>query len=211
MPPTIVQLNGACCSGKSTLARSLLSVLERPAVHFEFDHFLTQQFPMQRFYNANRDHYWCDTWPRLVKGFFRAARVVGQEGVHVIVDLPLTTPWLVAQCLDIFSDCDVVLVGVRCSPEAARSRFSERWPAKTPQQIDDVTGHLVAQEERIHRHMIYDLQVDTSQSSASACAVQLRELIEGGSPREAFRQLRATYKVEPAAGADPAGRGAGKP
>lgn len=57
---------------------------------------------------------------------------------------------------------DVVRVAVRCDPAVAAAREGARG--------DRVVGMATSQADLVHRGVIYDVEVDTTSTSASDCA-----------------------------------------
>jgi chloramphenicol 3-O phosphotransferase len=90
---------------------------------------------------------------------------------HVLVE----RPWL-EECARLFADLPAVFVGVRCALDVVEQREAARQDR--------------ARFPLVHAHGVYDLQVDTSQASAEACALQIVRWLEEGRAPEAFRRLR---------------------
>jgi chloramphenicol 3-O phosphotransferase len=112
----IILLNGTSSSGKSSIAKELLRILESPYYHLSVDAF-----------NAMRERR--DLPPealdevlyRMRRGFHRAIAGMAAGGNNIVVDYVLSEPWRLIDCLEVFARFDVVFIGVHCSaPELER-------------------------------------------------------------------------------------------
>ena len=66
--------------------------------------------------------------------------------------------WRLVDCLSLLRGYDVLFVGVRCSPEELTRREIARG--------DRTPGQAAAQIAKVHAHGDYDLEVDTTDTSA---------------------------------------------
>lgn len=89
--------------------------------------------------------------------------------------------WL-EECTRLFSELPALFVGVRCPLDVLERREAARK--------DRTLGQARAQFHLVHAHGIYDLEVDTLESSAEACALQIKQRLEDGSSPDAFKRLR---------------------
>jgi chloramphenicol 3-O phosphotransferase len=144
----IVFLNGTSSSGKSSIARELLTILDEPYFHLPVDAFhamrTSRESPAERLQAILKR-----TW----MGFHRAVAGMAAAGNNVVVDHLFSEPWRLDDCLDLFCPEDVVLVGVRCPlPELKRREQArgDRLPGLAARQIDQV-----------HAHGVYDIECDT--------------------------------------------------
>jgi chloramphenicol 3-O phosphotransferase len=177
----IVFLNGTSSSGKSSIARELLTILDEPYFHLPVDAFhamrTSREFPAERL-------------PAILKrtwmGFHRAVAGMAAAGNNVVVDHLFSEPWRLDDCLDLFCPEDVVLVGVRCPlPELERREQArgDRPPGLAARQIDQV-----------HAHGVYDIECDTSVASPLDCARQIKDFLPHRPAPTAFQRLAAARR-----------------
>jgi chloramphenicol 3-O phosphotransferase len=181
VPGCVVILNGPSSSGKSSIARQLLVDLSRPFFHMGIDMFGAMRSESR---TKELDSPALDEVLRRTRaGFHRAVVGMALAGNDVIMDYVFSEPWRLDDCLDVMEDLDVVLVGVHCSLEELQRRERSRG--------DRQAGLAEKQFAVVHAHAIYDLEVDTSVDSTSACSVMIKELLEAPPVRRAFDVLRA--------------------
>jgi chloramphenicol 3-O phosphotransferase len=75
----------------------------------------------------------------------------------------------------------VYFVGVHCALDEAKRREHVRG--------DRFTGTAERQFPRVHRHKVYDVEVDTTHMSPEGCAEQIRAFLGSHGPT-AFDRLR---------------------
>ncbi|MFP3992809.1 AAA family ATPase, partial [Streptomyces sp. E11-3] len=178
----IIFLNGTSSSGKSSIARELLPILDGMWSHLPVDAFHAMR--------AHRDDLTPDqlrtvlrrTW----RGFHRAVAGMAAGGNNVVMDHVLSEDWRLRDCLDLFVPEHVVLVGVHCPlPELERR---ERARGDRP------PGLAAGQLAQVHSHGRYDVECDTGTTSPQDCARQIRAFLRHRptSPPTptAFEQLR---------------------
>ncbi|WP_396332169.1 chloramphenicol phosphotransferase CPT family protein [Burkholderia anthina] len=155
---SIIVVNGPSSSGKSTLSRCLRDELPEHHLHVELD----------AFRNMEPEGYW-DVDMQLaqvrVAALCRAinatAATYSRHGQAVIVDHVLSDDAWHYMLKDLVG-CPVFIVGVFCSLEKLIERENKRGNRKI--------GLAASQFESIHAGRHYDHVVDTSSSSALACA-----------------------------------------
>ena len=159
---TILFLNGASSSGKSSIAKALQAMIEQPCFHFCIDDYLELLQPdlWDRREIVQRE------WSHIIKGFHAAAAAIARAGNLVIVDdvLENEPPW-VENLLMLFEDLDVIFVGVHCPLEELERRERERGDRKP--------GMARLQFDQVHSRAHYDVEVDTSKLSSQACATRI--------------------------------------
>ncbi|MFG2292152.1 chloramphenicol phosphotransferase CPT family protein [Streptomyces sp. NPDC048603] len=174
----IIFLNGTSSSGKSSIARELLRVLDEVWFHLPVDAFHAMR--------ARKDLP-PDEVPALLRrtweGYHRAVAGMAAAGNHVVVDHVLSEPWRLRDCLDLFDPDEVLFVGVHCPPEELERR--ERARGDRPE------GLAAGQLGRAHVHGVYDVEVDTGASSPTDCALRIREFLPRRPRPTAFRRLRS--------------------
>lgn len=187
----IIFLNGTSSSGKSSIARELVGVLDMPCFHMPVDAFHAmrsgpEMTPDQLSVVLKR------TW----MGFHRAVAGMAAAGNIVVVDHVLSEPWRLHDCLALFPAQDVVLVGVRCPLPELERREQARG--------DRPAGLAVHQFERVHAHGIYDIECDTGSSSPIACAQEIKAFLPRRTTPTAFERMRPGSLARNAVGQDQA-------
>jgi len=179
----IIFLNGTSSSGKSSIAKELLSVLDEPYFHMPVDAFHAMR-TRRAFTPEHLQTVLKHTW----MGFHRAVAGMAAAGNNIVVDHLFSEPWRLHDCLALFNPQDVVLVGVHCPlPELERREQArgDRPPGLAARQID-----------RVHAHGIYDIECDTRTTSALGCAQQIKIFLPHRPTPTAFQQLKLTFHTE---------------
>ncbi|WP_260848656.1 chloramphenicol phosphotransferase CPT family protein [Streptomyces sp. SLBN-118] len=182
----IIFLNGTSSSGKSSIAKELLAVLDETCFHMPVDAFHAMrsrhELTEEQLHVVLR-HTWM--------GFHRAVAGMAAAGNTVVVDHVLSEPWRLRDCLALFPPQDVVLVGVHCPlPELERREQArgDRPPGLAARQINQVHGHGT-----------YDIECDTGSTSPLDCARQIKTFLPRRPAPTAFERLRAAPLTVPAA------------
>ncbi|WP_255946372.1 chloramphenicol phosphotransferase CPT family protein [Streptomyces odontomachi] len=191
----IIFLNGTSSSGKSSIARELLQILDAPGPALEpasgpasgpgpgaYFHMPVDAFHALR----SRREVSAEALPGVLRrtwmGFHRAVAGMAAAGNNVVVDHVLSEEWRLLDCLRLFSARNVVLVGVRCSLEELRRREQARG--------DRPPGLAARQFQHVHAHGLYDVTCDTTTATALECARQIRAFLPQRPTPTAFEQLR---------------------
>lgn len=187
---TIVVLNGASSSGKTSLVKALQAILERPFLDAGMDRFLWM-LP-KRYLDQP---LWDDvlglavragaTGHLLVSGMHHAIAALSRTGNHVLADHVLVEPGWLAECARLFSDLPAYLVAVHCPLEVLERRERER--------SNRTLGQARAQFDLVHAHDTYDFSVDTSLSGPEECARQIRCFLAENPGPHAFRRLASSH------------------
>lgn len=186
MPGTIILLNGASSSGKTTLARALQQALAEPYLDAGLDRFLWMlpgRYLKQPLWDdvLGRATEAGATGHRLIPAMHRAIAALSRAGMGVVADHVLVVPAWVADCAAVLADLPAWLIGVRCPLPVLEERERSRG--------DRTLGQSAAQHELVHAHGVYDFEVDTSLLGPAACAEAIRDAIAGGAPT-ALKTLR---------------------
>ncbi|MGW8066209.1 chloramphenicol phosphotransferase CPT family protein [Streptomyces ziwulingensis] len=180
----IIFLNGTSSSGKSSIAQALLQILDGdPCFHLPVDAFHAMR--------ARREVS-CEAMPQLLrrtwKGFHRAVAGMAAAGNNVVMDHVLSEEWRLLDCLGLFKAKEVVLVGVHCSLEELERRERERG--------DRPPGLAARQFHHVHAHGLYDIECDTTTTSAMDCARQISNFLPHQPVPTAFEQLTAALRPD---------------
>ncbi|MEU2061237.1 AAA family ATPase [Streptomyces sp. NPDC013455] len=174
---TVILLNGTSSSGKSSIARALLDVLDGSWFHLPVD-----AFHSMRGGRPLTDADLQAEIDRTAKGFHRAVAGMAAAGNNLVVDHPLSRRWRLLDLLGLLEPQDTLLVAVRCPlPELER-----RERARGDRQA----GLAALQYPHVHAHGPHDLDVDTSVLSPQECALRIRDLLRERPRPTAFERLR---------------------
>ncbi|MBX3502438.1 MAG: AAA family ATPase [Alphaproteobacteria bacterium] len=176
----VVILNGVGSVGKSATARALQAIATRPFLHVAMDAFL-EMLPAAMldhpdglvFERAEHDGLPViaikggPVLERAMLGMRHAIAALAAQGNDLIVDEVMLDAAPVRQYRDLLKDVDLRLVGLFAPLDVLEAR--ER--ARGDRQI----GLARWQHDRVHRGIVYDLEVDTAAMPPSACAELIRE------------------------------------
>ncbi|MFC9846354.1 AAA family ATPase [Streptomyces sp. NPDC060223] len=183
---TVILLNGTSSSGKSSIARELLDVLDGTWFHMP-----VHAFHSMRGGGEIPDEDLQAEIDRTAKGFHRAVAGMAAGGNNLVVDHPLSRRWRLLDLLGLLVPEDTVLVGVRCPLPELERRESERG--------DRQAGLAAMQYGEVHSHELHDLDVDSSLLSPRECALRVRDFLADRRRPTAFETLRRTLLRTPQA------------
>lgn len=178
----IIVLNGTSSAGKSSIAKALQSLAKRPLLHVQMDSFL-EMMPAR--YANHPDAFLFETTTvdgspevsietgpygeALMMGMRRAFASLADAGLDLIIDDVLITGDADAY-RDALTGHDVKWVGVQSTLDVAETRERDRG--------DRMIGLARWQHPRVHVGIHYDLILDTTDTSADACAAQIRDAFD---------------------------------
>jgi chloramphenicol 3-O phosphotransferase len=181
-PSTIILLNGISSAGKTSIAKVLHQTMDAPYLQVSIDAF-EDMLPDR--YHEGGPFAWEALFPRLLAGYHRAIASLAGAGNNLIVDhvMVYREGWssTLADCVTVLEPFLVYFIGVRCSLEEAKRRELVRG--------DRFIGTAERQFTLVHRHNLYDMEVDTTNTTPEACAEQIRAFVARSSPT-AFARLR---------------------
>ena len=182
LPSTIILLNGVSSAGKTSIAKVLARTMEAPYLQVSIDAF-EEMLPDR--YEEGGPFAWEALFPQLLAGFHRSIAALASAGNNLIVDhvMVYREGWAstLADCVSALEPFPVYFIGVRCSLEEAVRREQARG--------DRVIGTAERQFSRVHRHNLYDMEVDTTHASPEVCAERIRTFVIRDTPT-AFARLR---------------------
>ncbi|MGW4028395.1 chloramphenicol phosphotransferase CPT family protein [Streptomyces sp. NPDC004838] len=180
----IIFLNGTSSSGKSSIARELLNVLDDGV----FFHMAVDGFNAMRT-KRNLGPEDLDTALRRTRmGFHRSIAAMAEVGNDIVVDHVLSEPWRLLDCLSVLRPEDVLFVGVHCPLDELTRREQARG--------DRPPGLAAHQYEMVHRHGEYDLECDTGTASPLECAQLIKDFLPHRPSPTAFARLRGRYLTD---------------
>jgi chloramphenicol 3-O phosphotransferase len=203
----IIILNGAPRSGKSSIVEAIQASFDGPWMNLGVDAYVRHVTPKRyrpgiglRPGGERPDLE--PLVPRLYAALYASIAAHSRLGLNVISEFGHHDAH--SRPLGILQDCarqltglPVLFVGVRCPIEIIMQRRlsegSERRGTYVGVSIDEpIPAPVLAWQEEVHRPGIYDLEVDTSITSAEACAEEIRRLADQGVSRPtAFERLAA--------------------
>ncbi len=167
---TIILLNGISSAGKTSISKVLQQTMNEPYLQVSIDAF-EDMLPDR--YKEEGPFAWQSLFPKLLTGFHSA----GTGAVAALVGLLFIAISLAPE--RVFGGTSAT--HVHCSLEEAKRREQAR--------SDQFTGTAERQFPRVHRHNLYDVEVDTTHTSPEACAEQIRTFVGRHAPT-AFANLR---------------------
>lgn len=184
----IIFLNGTSSSGKSSIAKELLPILDDTYFYMPVDAFHAMRTTPPDLAPDQLRSVLKHTW----MGFHRAVAGMAAGGNNIVVDHVFSEQWRLLDCLALFASADVVLVGVHCPLPELEQR--ERMRGDRPQ------GLAARQIAQVHTHGLYDIECDTSTTSPLDCARQIRDFLPHRPNPTAFEQLKSIRPDAPLTG-----------
>jgi chloramphenicol 3-O phosphotransferase len=198
-PGQIILLNGTSSSGKSTIAQALQEVMEAPYLHSGIDHFI-ERYPRRMIVHGDGAGPAADGWLatfhdstftairigpagyKFIAGMYQALAALGHAGINVIVDDVIYDEAVLKLAVDALPPAVVYFVGVRCPLEIAEQRERARG--------NRAPGGAKVFFEAVHRHGLYDLEVDSGELGPAECAMQIKRGLLNKPAPSAFSQLK---------------------
>jgi chloramphenicol 3-O phosphotransferase len=165
----VIVLNGGSSSGKSEIARCLQAVLPDPWLALGVDS-LIGAMPVSLQATDAGITFAPDggvsvgpEFQALQAAWLEGVAAMVRAGARVILDEVLLGGAASQQRLrKVLTGLDVLWVGVRCDSAVAAGREVARG--------DRVQGMAVSQAEVVHQDVVYDLEVDTTDTESLLCA-----------------------------------------
>lgn len=178
--PTVVILNGVGSVGKSTTARALQLIARRRFLYVAMDTFL-EMLPagmldhpdglvFERAPDDGRPVIAIRTGPllrRAMRGMRHAVAAMAAQGNDLIVDEVMIEESALRDYRELLKPFDLRVVGLFAPLEVLEARERARG--------DRGIGLARWQYGRVHRGIVYDLEVDTTAASPETCARLIRD------------------------------------
>jgi len=194
MSASIIYLNGASSSGKTTLAQALQQALDAPYFHLSIDTFAAL---VPRRADGGPAFSGDVLGPKINGGFVRCVAALAATCNNVIVDDVLCEslrldgkrdaflgPDLLQQRVHVLAPYDVLYVGVHCAVPELQRRERARG--------DRYRGLAEFQHARVHRYSRYDVEVDTSIHTPEECVGQIKAALHRQATPRAFHVMQHT-------------------
>jgi chloramphenicol 3-O phosphotransferase len=197
----IILLNGTSSAGKTTIAQALQEVMETPYLHTGIDQFLIEHLPKRMVVSSDGlkpDHAagWLAVFRddalaevrigplgyQWLAGMYRAISALSEAGLHVIVDDVIYDARVLMTAVDLLPAEQVFFVGIRCPLAVAERREVERG--------NRAKGGARAFYDLVHRHGVYDCEIDSSAGTPLACALEIKQRLLTHTEPRAFVRLR---------------------
>ena len=202
----VIVINGASCAGKTTLARAIQDCAAQPFVIVSLDQFrdsLPSRFrglnsppgtsgaeglnivPISQDGKVVTDIQFGPYGESVLRGMRRAIRALAKEELNVIVDDVLLHCSFRNDYLHALKGLNVLFVGVHCSIEEMIRREQMR-EGRFPGTAESTLA-------KVHSHMVYDVEVDTTHTSPTELAQKVLECAaRADSPRALDKMRRLT-------------------
>ena len=165
----VLVLNGTSSAGKSSLATALQGALPEPHLHVALDAFRAME-PAD--YWLGLDTATTQRWVAGLCGAMHATvAAFAQSGQNVIFDTALDRTSVVESLHADLGHLGFSLIGVHCALDELERREAARG--------DRPEGLARRQFATIHVGRTYDFSVDTTRTSAEACAAEIAAWLEG--------------------------------
>lgn len=189
---SVIFLNGCTSAGKSSLARELQDQLQTPYLLTGIDDAFAR---MPAHLHNHPDGVFFDRDERglvrlnfgafgmaTMRAHHQAAAAMARSGCNLILDEVLLTHELRQHWWQSLKGLDVALVGVRCALAELERRETARG--------DRMRGQARGQYDLVHDGMIYDIEVDSTQTHAAELAAMIIKALQEAGVGTAFEQMR---------------------
>jgi chloramphenicol 3-O phosphotransferase len=169
VPIQVIVLNGGSSSGKSTIARSLQSVLPEPWLTFGTDSLVEAMPPSLQAgggieFKPDGQVVVGPAFRALEAAWMAGIAAMARAGARIIIDeVFLGGTDSQRRWREALDGLDVLWVGVRCDADVAAGRELGRG--------DRIGGMAASQAVLVHQGVGYDMEVDTTRTEAQECAL----------------------------------------
>jgi chloramphenicol 3-O phosphotransferase len=197
-PGTIVVLNGAPRSGKSSIVTAIQASSLEPWVNLGVDVWMRATPPkFMPGIGLRPGGERPDLEPFVVASFaglYDAIAAHSRLGLNVVVDVghhdaysrPLR---ILRMCAARLRGLPVLFVGVRCPIPVVLARRNASDGYVGGSVAETVPDAVHRWQVEVHRHGTYDVEVDTSTQTPRECAALIWERLASGTPGDAFPDL----------------------
>jgi chloramphenicol 3-O phosphotransferase len=165
----VIIVNGGSSSGKTSIVRQMQDMLAEPWLAMSIDDFVDtlppalQQSPDGFDVTTDGAVQIGEVFTRLETAWMAGIAATARAGAPVIVDdVFLSAAASQARWRTALTGLAVAWVGVHCDAAIAHQREASR--------PDRDAGMAALQTRQVHQNVVYDVQVDTSRTSARQCA-----------------------------------------
>jgi chloramphenicol 3-O phosphotransferase len=166
---TIVVLNGASSSGKTSIAHAFQDLAPETFLNISVDTILSA-LPPSMIQRINRGELiGRDTFHRLVRAFHGCVTAVASLEHHLVIDHTIRTRAEAEMLVEAVGPHRAFLVGLDCPVGVLESRERQRG--------DRAPGLAASQQRAVHDWLEYDLVIDTSATAVAEAARQIVSLL----------------------------------
>jgi chloramphenicol 3-O phosphotransferase len=171
VPVQVIVLNGGSSSGKSTIARSLQSILPEPWLTFGTDSLVEAMPPSLQAsggieFRPDGEVVVGPAFRALEAAWIAGIAAMARAGARIIVDeVFLGGASSQRRWREALDGLGVLWVGIRCDAEVAARRELGRG--------DRMAGMAASQAAVVHQGVSYDMEVDTTQTGTQKCALAI--------------------------------------
>ena len=179
----IIFLNGPSSSGKTALAIELQAMLTPAYLYVSLDMYYAMlpkkvlENIVDKNLNLNKSIL---DWGKFYDGVYASVAIMAKTGSGIIFD-GMCGKSLLPICVKHFESIAVIYVGLKCSLEELQRREMFRG--------NRIVGLAKSQHEKIHKKQIYDIEIDTTQSTPKKCALQIMKWINHNNKPTVFTGL----------------------
>lgn len=163
-PGRIILLNGTSSSGKTIIAKKLKEELPTTFLYLPIDIMTIEMLPKKTLKNEKE---LLKQLSNILMGYYYMIDGLVRCGNNVIVDLVFQELNWLKEALKVLHKYNVLFIGVKSSLADAEKRERQRQ--------NRATGQARYQFQRVHRFCLYDIEVNTSQSSPSEIIKKIKE------------------------------------
>jgi chloramphenicol 3-O phosphotransferase len=179
----IIILNGIGSVGKTTTAKALQAITAKPFLHIAMDTCL-DMLPETMLSHADgllfeatqengKPVIAIRTGPvlqRAMRGMRHAIAAMAAQGNNLIVDEVMIQPSVVQEYRDLLRPFDLHLIGLFAPLDVLEARERARG--------DREAGLARGQYGRVHRDIVYDLEIDMAAATPAECARLIRDTFQ---------------------------------
>lgn len=179
---SIILLNGASSSGKTSLAKALRSALpQQHYLHVQLDTF--REMEPVGYFGREQAAAWSLRVAALCRAMHATVAEYAAHGQNVIWDHVLSDDDAWHYLLENLHGQRLYLIGIRCAVDELVRRELAR--GNRPH------GLAQSQVASVHEGREYDLSVDTTRSNPAECAEAIVQWLQCGPEPSAFARMRA--------------------
>ncbi len=183
---TVILINGASSSGKTSILKALQKKLEPPFLDMGLDRFLymlPERFLERPLWDdvLGKATYAGGVGHVLISAMQHAIAAAAHQGINILADHVLVEKSWAEDCARLLAELPAYLIGLICPLEVLEQREQQRG--------NRTLGQARAQYGLIHAHTLYDLELDTAQLDVGQCADRI--IARLARPPEAFRLMKA--------------------
>lgn len=194
----IILLNGASSAGKSSIMKELQVLFDDLFLGMGCDKFMSMVPSSKQGFGVKATQMWIwekssdssgalltlNVGPRgklYILGMYDCIKIMAERGFNIIIDDVCLDAELMKQIAANLNQFKIYFVGVMCRVDILEQREYLRG--------NRIIGSARGQYDIVHSAYSYDITVDTSETSALDCALQIKEFIEKNPEPYAFKRM----------------------